>query len=248
MTEPVPGILIHDEETFVRMTRTERWQHLLLASSFAVLLVTGLPVLLGLGAGHAWRGFLHRGAALVLIGDLVWHALYTVLTERGRRNFRDKMPRRQDVRDAFAPFRRRGPRPEFGRFGIAEKLEYWSFLWGSVIMIVTGLLMWAPNTSLRLFPLAVHQAFVVVHGYEAILALLAVLIWHMYTVHLKPGVFPMSRVWLDGLITGADLKRFHPLEYRRISQDREQLWRELLARDAGPDRSGPPAGPGDAAP
>jgi cytochrome b subunit of formate dehydrogenase len=224
---PEPTIFIHDDEVFVRMTRTERWQHFLLAASFVVLAATGLMALFGRGGGAAWRGVLHRSAAFVLIGDLVWHFLYVLLTERGRRNLRDKTPGRQDLREVLAQFRP-APRPEPGRFGVAEKLDYWAFILGSGVMIFTGLLMWAPGLSLRLFPLAVHQAFVVVHGYEAVLAILAILIWHMYAVHLKPGVFPMSRIWLDGRISGADLKRFHPLEYRRIWQERERL-----AADAG---------------
>lgn len=230
MNAPEPTVFIHDDEFFIRMTRTERWQHLLLAASFAVLAVTGLMALFGRG-GAAWRGVLHRAAALVLIGDLVWHLLYVVLTERGRRNLRDNKPGRQDLRDVLAHFRR-APRPGPGRFGVAEKLDYWAFILGSGVMIITGLFMWASGLSLRLVPLAVHQAFVVVHGYEAVLAVLSILIWHMYFAHLKPGIFPMSRVWLDGRISGADLKRFHPLEYERIWEERLSAWRR------GPSGSG----------
>ncbi len=280
MTEPTmdPAVLIPDDEVFVRMNRAERWQHGLLVSSFIVLMLTGLPLLsgevglirllVGRGGAHTLRGVLHRAAALVLIADLAWHLLYTVLTERGRRNIRDKAPRWQDVKDAFALIafnsglaaflRRRGllrrffekhptlrfdSRPEFGRYSFVEKFEYWSLLWGSVIMIVTGFFMWGPGMSLRLFPLWLHQVFVVIHGYEAILAFLAILIWHMYTVHLNPEVFPMSRVWLDGGIAGADLRRFHPLEYRRILAERERLFRELLALEPGDEVPDPDLGP-----
>lgn len=239
MNAPAPVVFIPDDEILVRMTPIERWQHIVLVASFVVLLATGLPAMFDRGAGHAWRGILHRAAALVFIGNFAWHVLYTLLTERGRRNLRDRRPRRQDGRDLLSVFRRRAPDPEFGRFGFAEKFEYWSLVWGSIVMIATGFLMWFPGLSLRLFPLALHQVFVVVHGYEAILAFAAILIWHMYTVHLKPGVFPMSRVWLDGRITGADLKRFHPLEYRRIWEDRERLYWELLRREAGPEEPGP---------
>lgn len=244
MNAPEPTIFIRDDELFIRMTRTERWQHLLLAASFAVLAATGLMAFFGRGGGPAWRGVLHRAAALVLIGDLVWHALYVLLTERGRRNLRDKAPGRQDLRDVLAHFRR-APRPGAGRFGVAEKLDYWAFILGSGVMIITGLLMWAPGLSLRLVPLAVHQAFVVVHGYEAVLAILAILIWHLYAVHLKPGVFPMSRVWLDGRISGADLKRFHPLEYRRVWEERERLAAESRASEPilDPARRETPEGP-----
>jgi cytochrome b subunit of formate dehydrogenase len=250
-----PGLLIPDDEVFVRMNLAERWQHGLLAASFIVLILTGLPVLsgevgllrliTGRTSAYALRGLLHRAAALVLIGDLVWHLAYTAFTPRGRRNIRDKMPRWQDLADVLAVFRRRSPRPEIGRYGFVEKFEYWSLLWGSAIMIVTGFFMWGTGLSLRLFPLWLHQVFVVIHGYEAILAFVAIIIWHMYTVHLRPGVFPMSRVWLDGGITGADLRRFHPLEYRRILTERERLFRELLALEPiepepGPDEGAPP--------
>jgi cytochrome b subunit of formate dehydrogenase len=269
-----PAVLIPDDEIFVRMTLAERWQHGLLAVSFILLVFTGLPLISGevgvirLVAGrvgaHALRGILHRAAAVVLIADLVWHVLYTFLTERGRRNFREKLPRLKDIKDVFATIghnaglsgflRRRGlfrrfferhpywrfeRIPEFGRYSFVEKFEYWSLLWGAVVMILTGFFMWGPGLSLRLFPLRVHQVFVVIHGYEAILAFLAILIWHMYTVHLNPEVFPMSRVWLDGGITGADLRRFHPLEYRRVLEERERLFRELIALEPGEAPPGP---------
>jgi cytochrome b subunit of formate dehydrogenase len=251
-----PLVLIPDDEVFVRMTLVERWQHGLLAASFVVLILTGLPVLSGeagfirLFTGRAdvytLRGLIHRVAAVVLIADFAWHLAYTAFTARGRRNFRDKMPRRQDLRDVLAVFRPGAPRPEFDRYSYVEKFEYWSLLWGSSVMILTGFFMWATNLSLGLFPLWLHQVFVVIHGYEAILAFVAILIWHMYTVHLNPEIFPMSRVWLDGRLTGADLRRRHPLEYRRLLESRERVYRELLALEtdggsAGPAPAGPPA-------
>jgi cytochrome b subunit of formate dehydrogenase len=251
-----PHVLIPDDEVFVRMNLAERWQHGLLAASFIVLILTGLPVLSGevalirLFAGRTivftLRGLVHRVAAVVLIGNFAWHLAYTAFTARGRRNFRDKKPTGQDLRDALSVFRPGAPRPEFGRFSYVEKFEYWSFFWGSGVMILTGVFMWGTRLSLRLFPLWLHQVFVVIHGYEAILAFVAILIWHMYTAHLNPGVFPMSRVWLDGRITGAELRRRHPLEHRRLLESRERLYRELLALetgggDAGPAPAGPPA-------
>ncbi len=259
MTEAAvrPVIHIPDDEVFVRMTLAERWQHGLLAASFIVLIFTGLPVLSGevgllrlVGgrfAAYTVRGLLHRAAALILIGDFAWHLAYTAFTPRGRRNIKDKMPRGQDLRDALAAFRPRAPRPETGRYGFVEKFEYWSLVWGSTIMIVTGFFMWGPGLSLKLFPLWLHQVFVVIHGYEAILAFVAIIFWHMYTVHLRPGVFPMSRVWLDGKITGADLRRFHPLEYRRILVSRERLYFEMMARAAEEASSGAERGPDPAA-
>ncbi len=58
------------------------------------------------------------------------------------------------------------------------------------------------------------------HGFEATLAFLAIIIWHMYHVHLRPGVFPMSRVWLDGKISREELRQHHPREYLELLKSR----------------------------
>ena len=112
--------------------------------------------------------------------------------------------------------------PEFGRYNFIEKFEYLGVAWGSLIMIASGFFMWNVELSLRLFPLWVHDIFIIVHGYEAILAFLTIIIWHMYNVHFNPEVFPMSRVWLNGRITGHELRTLHPLEYEAIAEERRR--------------------------
>ncbi|MBS3819930.1 hypothetical protein KGY73_10575 [bacterium] len=89
-------------------------------------------------------------------------------------------------------------------------------------MIVSGFFMWFEKFSLSLFSLWIHEIFVIIHGYKAILAFLAVIIWHMYNVHLNPENFPMSKIWLNGKITGKELRVLHPLEYKKILEDREK--------------------------
>lgn len=248
MVEKAKGLrapIIRDDEVFVRMSRTERWQHGWLIVSFLALIATGLPRLVmggmimaepssGIGV-RATLGLIHRVAAVLLMADLCWHVLYTALSRRGRRNLLDRRPRRKDLEDALIVLgrntgatswlRRRGlikgdASPDFGRYSFVQKFEYWSFLSGSAVMIVTGLLMWRSDLSLRFLPLWAHRAVVALHGYEALLAFVAVILWHMYTAHLRPEVFPMSKVWLDGRITGAELRRLHPTEYRRIEEER----------------------------
>ncbi len=263
--------LIRDDEVFLRMSLSERIQHILLVVSFTLLILTGLPLIftnLGIfksvfsfSRAFYVRGILHRIAAVVLIVDVVWHFFYTVFTRRGRKNFREILPHWKDLRDAVQQFgynlgltrffyrhgigrrffdRRRfwlfeSP-PEYGRYNFIEKLEYLSVAWGSFIMILSGFFMWKVEISLRLFPLWVHDIFVIVHGYEAILAFLAVIIWHMYNVHLNPEVFPMSKIWLDGKISGHELRTLHPLEYRTIFEERRR------AREAAP-KSTPESAP-----
>ena len=201
------------------------------------------------------RGVLHRLAAVVMIANILWHIAYTIFTPRGRNNFKELMPKFKDAKDAFQAFGhnvgltgflfRKGlfktffklhptwlfeKEPEFGRYNFIEKFEYIGVAWGSLVMIASGFFMWNVELSLRLFPLWIHDIFIIIHGYEAILAFLTIIIWHMYNVHLNPEVFPMSKVWLNGKITGHELRTLHPLEYKKIAEER-------LKRAAKPDAS-----------
>ncbi len=247
--------LISDDEVFVRMTRSERLQHITLIICFVLLVLTGLPLLLDpsvwlkklffFETSFAWRGWIHRAAGAGLIGLSVFHLFYIVFTQRGREVFWALMPKLKDVTDALQSFghnlgvtgwlHQRGicreffdrhpswlfeAPPRYGRYNFIEKFEYLAVLWGNVVMIVSGFFLWAINLSFRLFPLWVYDVFKIIHSYEAILAFLAIIIWHLYNVHLTPEVFPMSRVWLDGKITGHDLRTRHPLEYEAILEQR----------------------------
>jgi formate dehydrogenase subunit gamma len=265
--------LIRDDEVFLRMNLTERIQHILLVVSFTLLALTGLPLMFyelrifksifSFENAFAFRGLVHRVAAVILIVDIGWHFAYTLLTERGRDNFREMVPRPKDALDAvtlfgynvglsrwlhrkgiFKAFFDRHPfwkferPPAYGRYNFIEKLEYFSVAWGSLVMILSGFFMWNVELSLRIFPLWVHDIFVIAHGYEAMLAFLAIIIWHMYNVHLNPEVFPMSKVWLNGKITGHELRTLHPLEYRKILAERRDA---LGVRPTGPGPDPTPA-------
>ncbi len=217
-----PHPLVPDGEVFVRMDRTGRWQHWLVVASFSLLALTGLPLLGRAPVPLAARLVaLHRAAAAVFIAALTWHVLRALLTVPGRRNLRDRILRPKDLRAGT------------GRYSVVDKVDYWAFLFGSAVMILTGVLMAAPVLALDLLPPAVFRAFVAVHGGEAVLAVVSVLTWHAYAVHLRPGVFPMSRVWLDGRITGAELRRDRPLEYRRLVEERAAS----RSTTAGPEKS-----------
>ncbi len=261
--------LIRDDEVFLRMNRVERLQHILLIVSFSLLVVTGLPLMFyemrlfkavfSYGRVFYYRGVIHRAAAVLLIADIIWHFGYTILTRRGRGNFRELMPRWKDALDAVAlfgynvglsrwlygkgvlrrffdrhPFWKFENPPEYGRYNFIEKLEYLAVAWGSLVMIFSGFFMWNVELSLSIFPLWLHDIFAIVHGYEAMLAFLAIIIWHMYNVHLNPEVFPMSRIWLDGKITGHQLKTLHAIEYRKILAAREKALGRTPAAP-GPD-------------
>jgi cytochrome b subunit of formate dehydrogenase len=80
-----------------------------------------------------------------------------------------------------------------------EKIEYWAFAWGTCVMAATGFLLWFNSFALRHFPKWVTDASTALHYYEAILATLSILIWHLYTVIFDPDVYPMDRSWITGM-------------------------------------------------
>ena len=72
-------------------------------------------------------------------------------------------------------------------------------MWGTCVMAATGFLLWFNSFALRHFPKWVTDAATALHYYEAILATLSILIWHMYTVVFDPEVYPMDRSWITGM-------------------------------------------------
>jgi len=223
---------ISEDESFERMSLGERVQHGAVIIAFVLLAVTGVPLLFHLGqisgrlteagSGIDLRGFVHRAAAVMLVAAAAAHIVSAAFTRRGRQMFHDMRPRIKDFRDAVQAFAyglclRRTP-PLFDRYSFLEKFEYWSLVWGTLIMTVTGIFMWRVGLGLAVLPPWALSLCVYVHGYEAVLAVLAVLI-HVYH---RGRTSPMNRVWLNGTTTGRELRLRHPLDYQRIHREREQ--------------------------
>ncbi|NOR14581.1 MAG: hypothetical protein GQ544_02640 [Candidatus Aminicenantes bacterium] len=100
--------------------------------------------------------------------------------------------------------------PCFKRFSFVEKAEYWALLWGNVVMILTGILLWFDNFFVSFLPKGVLDVSLVIHFYEAILASLAILIWHLYATLFNPAVYPMNPSWLTGKMPRDMHKHEHP--------------------------------------
>jgi cytochrome b subunit of formate dehydrogenase len=162
----------------------------------------------------------HRVAGVGLIASLLYHAVYVLRSRRHRRFLARMWPRSTDVRDAVAALRytfgRSSAPPRFGVFSYAEKLEYWAYLWGTVVMAVSGLLLWASDFSLRHLPKWASDVATTVHLYEAILATAAIVAWHFYLVIFDPEVYPMERSWLTGQASGDHLRQHRPRYYRAL--------------------------------
>jgi cytochrome b subunit of formate dehydrogenase len=213
----------------VRMTANQRGQHLVLLASFLVLVVTGFALkypdswfAVALGLSERWRSVIHRVAGVLLIGDGLYHIVYAAFTKDGRRLIRDLFPTVKDATDAWGTMLfylgYRKERPKFGRFNYAEKAEYWALVWGTALMAVSGIMMWAKVSVGNLMARWWVDAATAVHFYEAILATLAILVWHLYQVFFDPDVYPMNWAWRDGTMSVEHYKEEHELDTETLAE------------------------------
>ena len=216
---------------YVRMTGHERVQHAALMLSCTLLVITGFMLrypdawwVAGIRKASVnafeWRSLIHRVAGVVLLVAGGWHFCYLAFTARGRALFLDLLPRWRDLRDPIAVLRYNlglAPgKPLFPRFSYIEKTEYWAMMWGSILMGITGVLLWFENTSIGLFTKLGFDISRTIHFYEAILATLAILVWQFYFVIFNPDVYPMNLSWLTGKMSEREMLDEHPLELERL--------------------------------
>jgi cytochrome b subunit of formate dehydrogenase len=222
-------------EQLPRMNKWFRITHGMVMVSFIVLVITGFALkfpeagwvkAMGLHGAGAARAILHRIAAVVISAATVLHFIHLALVKKDRVILKELLPGWQDAKDIVNTLRYNlgftDKRPTFGMFGYAEKMEYWAFMWGTVVMAVSGILLWAQNWSLRRFPTWVLDAATAAHWYEAILATLSILVWHWYLVIFDPDVYPMDLAWLTGKASADHLRETRPEYYRQLMEKGNQ--------------------------
>ncbi|MBU2500728.1 cytochrome b/b6 domain-containing protein, partial [bacterium] len=206
-----------------RMEADEVVQHTVLAISFTVLVVTGFSLryydawwakmIFGYEGGAYLRGMIHRAAAIVMVLGAFWH-LGFLMTTKGRIFLKDMAPRFLDAKQAWGMFMynlgRTDQVPAMRRFSFVEKAEYWALIWGTVVMVLTGTAMWFEKWLVTIIGKGVMEVFLVIHFYEAWLAFLAILVWHMYGVMFNPHVYPMNPSWLTGKMPKEMFEHEHP--------------------------------------
>jgi formate dehydrogenase gamma subunit len=231
--------------TVPRMSENQRWQHLVLLTSFIVLVITGFALKFPdslfaamLGYSEPLRHIGHRVAGVVLLGVGAYHLYYLLRKPEGRQLIRDFLPRYQDVRDLVATLRYylgwSDKKPQYARFNYADKAEYFALVWGTILMGVTGLMMWFKVIVSRLmlprWTVDIASAF---HFYEAILAALAILVWHFYFVIFDPDVYPVNWAFWDGRISEHHYREHHARQYEE-EQARAEAERAEGAKQDGP--------------
>jgi cytochrome b subunit of formate dehydrogenase len=220
---------------YLRMTLNERAQHLNLAINFTILVITGFALsfpkafwvspITDLPAGMTMRGFLHRlcGVATVFLGS--YHILYCAFTKRGRGLIKDMIPGLKDAIDLWETLKnnlfinRPAKTLKMPRFNFREKLEYLGLIWGTLVMTVTGCILWFEVEWLKYLPKWTFDVARTIHFYEAILATLTIIVWHFYSVIFNPDIYPMSWAWITGDLTEHEMEEEHGLELERIKAE-----------------------------
>lgn len=211
------------ERPVLRMTASQRWQHFVLAASFIVLAVTGFALKFpdswlakALGSSEPFRRWTHRVAGIVMLLIGLYHLIYLLRTRDGRKLVADLFPLKKDAADVWHAVRYLTGfdkhKPQIGRFGYAEKMEYWAVVWGTIIMGATGLAIWLKISVTQFLPRWVVTVATTIHYYEAVLACLAIIVWHFYHVIFDPEVYPLNTACLDGRISEEFQAHEHPLE------------------------------------
>jgi cytochrome b subunit of formate dehydrogenase len=214
-----------------RMSANQRWQHLILFTSFIILVITGfalrfpnswIAAVMGNGNGEKLRSIIHRIAGVALIGAGIYHIYYLAMIQEGRRLIRDLAPAPKDAFDAWRTMLYylglSKEKPRYGRFTYAEKAEYWALVWGTALMGITGIMMWAKVWVGNLLARWWVDVATAVHFYEAILATLAIVVWHFYQIFLDPDVYPMNWAWWDGKMPVEHYRLEHELDTAALAE------------------------------
>lgn len=221
-TRPTPKT----EKMYTRFDLSYRIEHLVFLASFTTLGITGLaqkfattPVgetVLALLGGIETARRIHHTAVVIMMIVSIYHVisvLYRVIVLRVSLSM---FPTLDDFKhlydDILYYIGKRKHKAFYGRYNYAEKVEYFAVVWGTIIMGMTGFMMWNPITTTRWLPGEAIPAAKAAHGAEAILAVLAIVIWHFYHVHLRQ----FNKSMFTGKISEKEMKHEHPAELAAI--------------------------------
>jgi cytochrome b subunit of formate dehydrogenase len=249
---------------YLRFRRIHRITHMLVMISFTGLTFTGIPLKFSdqpwalmlaraLGGGNV-MGILHRMFALVMLSYVVIHLGVVINWARAQMRAGRKgwlfgpdslVPRWQDLRDVRGMFRwflGRGPMPKFDRWTYWEKFDYWADAAGTFIIGGSGLLLAFPIAASVIFPGWIFNVAMIVHGYEALLAVGFIFTVHFFNAHLRVEKFPTDTVIFSGQLSAAEMREERPLQFERLEREGrlgellqapKPRWRRVAARVIG---------------
>ena len=228
--------LLQKSATIKRFGKAWVFQHVVIFISFTLLVITGFALkyphagwarlLTGFGMTEAIRGGLHRAAAVALLLAGLHHlyCLFFVKTWRGE--LAQLAPKRVDFLHFYENMRYHLgltlSQPHFDRFSYIEKVEYWALVWGTAVMALTGFVLWFPALATRVMPSWAVKVAETVHFYEAVLATLAVLLYHMFFAVFHPQDYPINLTGFTGKISEEEAKAKYPRWYNNLKEGKSE--------------------------
>jgi cytochrome b subunit of formate dehydrogenase len=218
-----------------RFSLVWRAAHLIFALCVMTLALTGMAVLY---ADSAWApivvkwlggpkdaAVIHRACAALLGVVFGLHLIF--LLGRIARNWRafdwfgpnSLLPRWQDLWDILAMvkwFLGMGPKPVFDRWTYWQKFDYWAPFAALMVIGTTGLMLAFPATTASYLPGWAFNIATILHGEEALLAILFVFTVHFFNNHFRPDKFPLDVVMFTGSVSLDEFKYTHRVEYNRL--------------------------------
>ncbi|MBI5293919.1 MAG: hypothetical protein HY869_00475 [Chloroflexi bacterium] len=212
--------------TYVRFDIVQRLQHIIFLISFTILGFTGLPQKFPLSpisagffkifGGIETVRLIHHTSAIVMMIVSVFHVLEVLYRVLVLRTPISMIPWINDLlhvyEDVLYYLGLRKHKGYYGRYSYAEKAEYLALIWGTLVMGLTGFMMWNPLSTLRILPGEAIPAAKAAHGGEAVLAVLAIIIWHFYHVHIKH----LNLSMFTGKLSREEMEHEHPAELAQI--------------------------------
>ncbi len=222
-----------------RFGRLERILHLMIIVSFFGLVMTGLPLLflnepwahflVRMHGGIGTAAIIHRCCAVITFtyaflhfASLIWKFAHAEDKKEFFTGPNSMIPKAKDGKDMAQMFRYffgRAPMPKFERYSYLEKFDYWAVTWGTTVIGGTGLLLWFPEFFSRFFPGWIFNVAIIIHGLEALLALVFKFTIHFFNGQLRPDKFPLDLVIFTGRATHQYIEEEHPLEYERLKRE-----------------------------
>jgi len=242
----IGGMLAHNGVIMIRYARERyreaksgrviRWKtvevlwHFLLMLSFTTLVITGFAYRFPDSWWSSWlthsptafaaRGVAHRVAGVVFIGLFMFAFFRSGFTKRGRQQIIAKFPVLSDttnvIQNLLHSFGLSSRHPEFDRYDYTEKAEYWALMWGGFVMIITGFPLWFETFFLGFIPKWLLDVSKAIHYYEAMLATLAIVVWHFFYMFVHPENYPINFTVLTGTMTEEEYMEKHPADYEKM--------------------------------
>ena len=221
------------QKEYTRFSRSQRMEHFILLVSMIGLAVTGLAqryadlalakTIISLLGGIEGARVIHRFMAILLVLESIYHGgvlSYKVFVEGARITM---VPTLRDLRDArdwvLYNLGLKKQHPHLPRYNFGEKAEYLAVVWGILLMGLTGFMMWNPIATAKILPGLVIPAARAAHSAEAVLAVLSILTWHMYNVHVRR----FNRSMFTGKMSREVMQEEHAEELEAIEQGDDKI-------------------------